>query len=103
MRTIELLAPAKNKECAIAAIDAGADAVYIGGPSFGARVNAPNTLEDIKEVCDYAHLFGAKVHVTLNTILDDDELKKAREHDTAASKRIPVFFIRVTPLIVQKL
>lgn len=79
MRTIELLAPAKNKECAIAAIDAGADAVYIGGPSFGARVNAPNTLEDIKEVCDYAHLFGAKVHVTLNTILDDDELKKARE------------------------
>lgn len=76
MRTIELLAPAKNKECAIAAIDAGADAVYIGGPSFGARVNAPNTLEDIKEVCDYAHLFGAKVHVTLNTILDDDELKK---------------------------
>lgn len=78
MRTIELLAPAKNKECAIAAIDAGADAVYIGGPSFGARVNAPNTLEDIQEVCSYAHKFGAKVHVTLNTILNDEELDRAR-------------------------
>ncbi len=79
MRTIELLAPAKNLECGLAAIDSGADAVYIGGPSFGARVNAPNSLDDIKQLCDYAHLFGARIHVTVNTILNDEELKKARE------------------------
>ncbi len=79
MKRIELLAPAKNKTCGFAAIDSGADAVYIGGPSFGARVNAANTLEDIKELCDYAHLFGVKVHVTINTILDDSELDKARD------------------------
>lgn len=79
MRTIELLAPAKNLECGLTAIDSGADAVYIGGPSFGARVNAPNSLDDIKKLCDYAHLFGARIHVTVNTILNDEELKKARE------------------------
>ena len=78
MHTIELLAPAKDLECAIAAIDSGADAVYIGGPSFGARVNAGNSIEDIAKVCDYAHLFNAKVHVTLNTILTDEELKYAQ-------------------------
>ena len=79
MRTIERLAPAKNLECGLAAIDSGADAVYIGGPSFGARVNAPNSLDDIKKLCDYAHLFGARIHVTVNTILNDEELKNARE------------------------
>ena len=77
--TIELLAPAKNIECARAAIASGADAVYIGGPSFGARVNAPNSLEDIKELCAYAHEFGVKIHITLNTILNDRELEAARE------------------------
>ena len=60
MRTIELLAPAKDLECAKAAIDSGADAVYIGGPSFGARVNAANSLEDIEEVCKYAHYLEQK-------------------------------------------
>ncbi len=79
MRTIELLAPARDKACARAAIMSGADAVYIGGPAFGARAAAPNSLEDIKEVCSLAHEFGAKVHVTLNTILTDEELEKARE------------------------
>lgn len=79
MRTIELLAPAKDLECAMAAINSGADAVYIGGPSFGARVNAPNSLEDIKAICDYAHLFGARVHVTVNTILTNSELEEARD------------------------
>lgn len=79
MRKIELLAPAKNLECALTAIDSGADAVYIGGPSFGARVNAPNTLDDIKHICDHAHLFGARVHVTVNTILTNEELEAARE------------------------
>lgn len=75
----ELLAPAKNKEIAFSAIDCGADAVYIGAPMFGARKNASNTLEDIKEVVDYAHKFWAKVFVTINTILNDEELKSAVE------------------------
>ena len=76
MRT-ELLAPAKDKETAIEAIDCGADAVYIGASDFGARKNASNSLEDIKEVVNYAHKFWAKVFVTLNTILTDDELEEA--------------------------
>lgn len=75
MRTLELLAPAKNLECGKAAIDHGADAVYIGAPRFGARAAAGNSLEDIKELCDYAHQFGAKVHVTVNTIIYDEELE----------------------------
>lgn len=73
-KKIELLAPAKDKECAIAAINAGADAVYIGAKSFGARKKAGNSLEDIKEIVDYAHKFLVKVYVTVNTILYDDEL-----------------------------
>ena len=75
MRTLELLAPAKNLECGIAAIDHGADAVYIGAPRFGARAAAGNSIEDIKQLCDYAHQFGAKVHVTVNTIIYDSELE----------------------------
>lgn len=74
MRTIELLAPAKNLECGIAAIDHGADAVYIGAAKFGARQSAGNSVEDIAELCQYAHRFGAKVHVTLNTIVYEDEV-----------------------------
>ena len=77
MNKVELLAPAKDKETAFAAIDCGADAVYIGAPAFGARKNAPNSLEDIKEVVDYAHKFWARVHITLNTILTDSELEEA--------------------------
>ena len=73
----ELLAPAKDKETAFAAIDCGADAIYIGAPRFGARKNVPNTLEDIKEVIDYAHKYWAKVFITMNTILTDSELKDA--------------------------
>ena len=73
----ELLSPAKNKETAFAAIDCGADAVYIGAPAFGARHNASNSLEDIGEVVEYAHKFWAKVFVTVNTILTDSELKEA--------------------------
>lgn len=85
MRTLELLAPAKNLECGIAAIDHGADAVYIGAPKFGARAAACNSLEDIKQLCDYAHQFGAKVHVTVNTIIyekeQDDTMKMIFELD----------------------
>ena len=79
MRLIELLAPARDLTCGLTAVDSGADAVYIGGPGFGARANAGNSLEDIKKLCDYAHLFRVKVHVTLNTILTDSELAAARD------------------------
>lgn len=75
MRTLELLAPAKNFECGIAAIDHGADAVYIGAPKFGARAAAGNSIEDIRQLCDYAHQYHAKVHVTVNTIIYDSEIK----------------------------
>ena len=74
-RRIELLSPAKNLECGLAAIDHGADAVYIGGPSFGARAAAGNSLADIAELVQYAHLFRAKVYVTVNTILKNEELE----------------------------
>lgn len=75
----ELLAPAKNKECAISAIDYGADAVYIGANMFGARQNASNSLADIKEIVDYAHKFYVKIYCTINTILDDNEILQAKE------------------------
>ena len=77
-RPLELLAPAKNLECGIAAIDHGADAVYIGAQRFGARASAGNSVADIAELCRYAHQFGAKVYVTVNTIIYDDELEDTR-------------------------
>ena len=79
MTSLELLAPAKNLECGIAAIDHGADAVYIGAPRFGARAAVGNSVDDIRRLCDYAHPFGAKVYVTVNTILYDDELEDTRQ------------------------
>ena len=79
MTSLELLAPAKNLDCGIAAIDHGADAVYIGAPRFGARSAAGNSLEDISRLCDYAHPFGVKVYVTVNTILYDDEFDDTRQ------------------------
>lgn len=75
----ELLAPAKDKTCAKAAIDCGADAIYIGASEFGARKNVPNSLEDIKEIVEYAHRFNVRVYVTLNTILTGDEIIKAKK------------------------
>lgn len=78
MRKLELLAPAKNLECGKAAIDHGADAVYIGASKFGARASAGNSLDDIRELCLYAHQFGAKVYVTVNTIVYQDELEDTR-------------------------
>ncbi len=77
-RAIELLAPAKNLECGMAAIDYGADAVYIGASSFGARLAAGNTLDDIRRLCTYAHQFDAKVYVTVNTIIYEKEVEQAR-------------------------
>lgn len=73
--SIELLAPARNAATAIAAIRCGADAVYIGAPTHGARAAASNSVDDIASVCDFAHKFNAKVYVTLNTIIYDDELR----------------------------
>ena len=77
-RPLELLAPAKNLECGKAAIDHGADAVYIGAQRFGARAAAGNSVADIAELCRYAHQFDAKVYVTVNTIIYDDELEDTR-------------------------
>ena len=79
MNTVELLAPAKNYETAVAAIDSGADAIYIGANDFGARKNAPNSISDIEKLVNYAHKFYVKVHVVINTILNDSELIKAVE------------------------
>jgi putative protease len=83
MKRIELLAPAKTAEIGRAAILHGADAVYIGGPAFGARDKAGNTLADIAALVEYAHRFHARIYVTLNTILSDAELESARRlaHD----------------------
>ncbi|MDU3899588.1 MAG: peptidase U32 family protein, partial [Enterobacter sp.] len=75
---LELLSPARDAAIAREAILHGADAVYIGGPGFGARHNASNSLRDIAELVPFAHRFGAKVFVTLNTILHDDELEPAQ-------------------------
>ena len=94
-RPIELLSPAKNLECGLAAVDHGADAVYIGAPRFGARAAAGNSLEDIARLVEYAHIFGVRVYVTVNTILKDEEL--------AETERLihELYRIGVDALIVQ--
>lgn len=94
-RKIELLAPAKNLECGMAAIDHGADAVYIGAPKFGARAAAVNSLEDIAALVEYAHLYNVRIYVTVNTILKDEELKETEEMIRA------LYRIGVDALIVQ--
>ena len=97
MQSLELLAPARNKEIGIAAIDCGADAVYIGGPDFGARKAAGNSAEDIAELCSYAHSFGARVFVTFNTTLRDDELQEAHAQMLRAQEAgADAFIIRDT-------
>lgn len=78
MTPLELLAPAKNLACGIAAIDHGADAVYIGAPRYGARAAAGNSMDDIRALCEYAHPFGVRIYVTLNTIVYDEELDEVR-------------------------
>ena len=95
MTELELLAPAKNAATAIAAIDHGADAVYIGAPAFGARAAAGNSIADIAAVVDYAHRFNVRVFVTLNTILYDNEV-----NDAVALAR-ELYRIGVDALIVQ--
>lgn len=79
MRTLELLAPAKTVDVGIAAVDCGADAVYIAGPGFGARAAASNSIDDIKRLCDYAHRFGVRIYATVNTIIYEEELPQVQE------------------------
>ena len=83
MRKLELLAPAKDYDSAVDAIDCGADAVYIGAGKFGARHAATNSVEDIARVAEYAHRYSAKVYATLNTLLFDNELEEARKQALA--------------------
>ena len=77
-KTIELLSPAKDADTGIAAVGHGADAVYIGAPKFGARAAAGNSVADIARLVQYAHRYYARVYVTLNTILYDNELEETR-------------------------
>lgn len=78
-RSIELLAPARNATIARAAIDCGADAVYIGADRFGARAAAANSVDDIAALCDYAHRFRVRIYATLNTLIYEDELRQAEQ------------------------
>ena len=95
MNNIELLSPARNAEIGIEAINHGADAVYIGPPRFGARASASNSFEDIEKLVAYAHLFRAKVYVTLNTIFEDSELEEVY------SLIVKLYNIGVDALIIQ--
>jgi len=95
--TTELLAPARDLACGIAAVDAGADAVYIGAPRFGARARAGNDLGDIAALVDHAHTYWARVYVTVNTLLHDDEL------DGAVGLITDLYGIGVDAVIVQDL
>ena len=94
---IELLAPARDADIAIAAIDHGADAVYMGASHHGARADATNSLDDVRRACDYAHMFGARIYATVNTLIYDNELKEVERlvHD--------LYHIGVDALIVQDL
>ena len=89
-RSIELLAPAKNLECGIEAVNHGADAVYIGASRFGARASAGNSVEDIACLVEYAHRFRVRVYVTINTILRDEELEETEK----------LIWIRILPITV---
>ena len=92
---LELLAPAKNKDIGIAAIDCGADAVYIAGPSFGARASAGNSVEDIRQLAEYAHLYSARIYAVVNTILFDSELEEAeRLMHSLADAGVDAFIIQ---------
>ena len=94
---IELLAPARDADIAIAAVDHGADAVYMGASHHGARADATNSLDDVRRACDYAHRFDAKIYATVNTLVYDNELDEVEHliHD--------LYRIGVDALIVQDL
>lgn len=102
MKFLELLAPARNMDIGIAAIDCGADAVYIAGPAFGARQAAGNSMEDIRRLTEYAHRFGVRIFMTLNTILFDNEISEA-ERLIAEAKAAGVDAIIAQDLAVWRL
>ncbi|MCR5519112.1 MAG: U32 family peptidase [Bacteroidales bacterium] len=92
---LELLAPARNADIGIAAIDSGADAVYIAGPQFGARKDAGNPIEEIARLCSYAHKFGARIFVTVNILLRDDEFEEVHRQMLAEQEAgVDAFIIR---------
>ena len=95
MKALELLAPARNSDIGRAAIDCGADAVYIAGPAFGARHAAGNSVEDIRQLCQYAHRFGVRIFATVNTLLEEQERPRAQEMVRALEE------VGVDALIVQ--
>lgn len=99
---LELLAPARNMDIGIAAIDCGADAVYVAGPAFGARQAAGNSMEDIRRLTEYAHRFGVRIFMTLNTILFDNEISEA-ERLIAEAKAAGVDAIIAQDLAVWRL
>ncbi len=103
-RQLELLSPARDVACGIAAIDHGADAVYIGAPQFGARAAAGNSIDDIERLCQYAHQYGARVYVTVNTIVYDDELPLLRRllRQIAAADADAVLFQDMTVPVTVK-
>ena len=78
MRTLELLAPARTAAIGMAAVDCGADAVYLAGPAFGARQAAGNSVEDVRKLCAYAHRFGVRIFLTFNTLVYEEEIPQAR-------------------------
>ena len=86
MKSLELLAPARNADIGIAAIDCGADAVYIAGPSFGARKDAGNPVSEIERLCAYAHKFGCRIFVTFNILLRDGEMDEVHRQMLAAQE-----------------
>ncbi|MGI6313163.1 MAG: peptidase U32 family protein [Candidatus Cryptobacteroides sp.] len=95
MLSLELLAPARNLDIGIAAIDSGADAVYIAGPFFGARKDAGNSMEDIAALCEYAHKFGARIFVTVNIILQPGEEEELhRQMLSAQAAGVDAFIVR---------
>ena len=98
----ELLAPARNLECGIEAVNHGADAVYIGAPCFGARAAAGNSLDDIARLVEYAHQFNVRIYVAVNTILTDEELLRTEEM-IAALYRIGVDAIIVQDMGIMRL
>ncbi|MHC1779747.1 MAG: U32 family peptidase [Bacteroidales bacterium] len=97
LRELEILAPAKSIDIGIAATDCGADALYIAGPSFGAREAAGNSVKDVEKLVKYAHRFGTRVYMVINTILYDNEIERARE------LALKAFEIGCDALIIQDL
>ena len=101
MEILELLAPARNADIGIAAIDCGADAVYMAGGEFGARKDAGNSMEDVARLCGYAHRFGSRIFLTVNTILYDDELDRAHRLMLEAQAAGVDAFIVQDPAVTQ--